>query len=73
MDRSWECFNQGCSLQEEGKIEEAIQVYKDALSINPSHVEANYNLGSALQEINHLKEAEKYYKRTIALKPNHHM
>ena len=60
-------------MQEQGKIQEAVSCYREAISLNPSHIEANYNMASALQEIDSLQDAEKYYKRTIALKPNHHM
>jgi len=72
-DRSWTYYNLGCALQEQGKLQEAINCYREAIALNPAHIEANYNMGSALQEIDALQEAEKFYKTTIALKPNHHM
>ena len=40
-----ELVNKGIALYRQGKFEEAIQAYKEALKIDPTYVYAHYNLG----------------------------
>lgn len=42
-------YNMGCTMQEQGKITDAVRLYKEALKLDPKHVDAHYNLGSAFQ------------------------
>ena len=39
----------GIALQEQGKLEEAIEAYNKALAIKPDYAEAYNNMGTALQ------------------------
>ena len=39
----------GNALQEQGKLEEAIEAYNKALAIKPDYAEAYYNMGIASQ------------------------
>ena len=39
----------GIALQEQGKLEEAIEAYNKALAIKPDYAEAYYNMGIALK------------------------
>ena len=39
--------NKGMVLYREGKVEEAIQAFKEALKVNPTYIYAHYNLGVA--------------------------
>ena len=39
----------GIALQEQGKLEEAIEAYNKALAIKPDYAEATSNMGIALQ------------------------
>ena len=39
--------NKGMALYREGKVEEAIRAFKEALEINPTYIYAHYNLGVA--------------------------
>ena len=39
-------YNVGCSLQEEGKLEEAINNYRKAISEDPEFCDAHYNLAN---------------------------
>ena len=68
-----ERYNAGCNLQEQGNIVGAIQHYRQAVSLDPTHADAHYNLASALQELGQLEEAEKHYKRTVTICPGHHL
>ena len=47
----------GIALQEQGKLEEAIEAYNKALSIKPDYAEAYNNMGIVLQEQGNLEEA----------------
>jgi len=40
--------NLGNTQKEQGRLDDAIESYKQALKINPDYVEANYNMGIAL-------------------------
>ena len=53
----------GIALQEQGKLEEAIEAYNKALSIKPDYAEAYYNMGIALQDQGKLEEAIEAYKQ----------
>ena len=53
--------NMGVTLQDQGKLEEAIEAYKKALSLKPDYAEAHYNLSFALLNSSRLKEGlDKY-------------
>lgn len=73
VERSCSYYNFGCSLHEQGNLQDAIAAYREALRLYPIHIEANYNMGSALQELCALQEAEVHYIKTIKLMPSHHM
>ena len=47
----------GNALQEQGKLDEAIQAYKKALSAKPDYAEAYYNMGIVLDDQGKLEEA----------------
>ena len=66
-------YNLGCTLQEQGKLSEAVHCYKDCVKLDPTHADAHYNLASALQELNILHDSEFYYKRSILLNSKHFM
>ena len=61
----------GSALQDQGKLEEAIEAYKKAIAIKPDHAEAHNNMGNALRDQGKLEEAIEAYKKAIAYKPNH--
>ena len=51
------------SLQEQGKLDEAIEAYKMALAIKPDYAEAYNNMGNALKDQGKLDEAIASYKK----------
>jgi len=63
-------INLGNALKDQGRLEEAILNYRQALSIKPDFAEACNNLGSALKEHGDLEAAIESFRRSIALKPN---
>ena len=62
--------NMGTVLQEQGKLEEAINHYNTALELNPDYGEAQCNLGNALKEQGKLNKAIIAYEKSIKLSPN---
>jgi len=49
--------NRGNTLHSQGKVDEAIAEYREALRIDPNHRDARYNLGIALYDQGALDEA----------------
>ena len=59
------------SLQEQGKLEEAIEAYNKALAIKPDYAEAYNNMGVTLKEQGKLEEAIEAYNKALAIKPDY--
>lgn len=57
----------GTVLQKQGKLEEAIDAYRRALSINPNLVEARHNLGKALNQQGKSAEAAQVCQPVLRL------
>lgn len=66
-------YNLGCSLQEEGKLEDAIVCYKNVLSIDEKHSDSQYNLANALQLLNKIDEATIEYEKSLILNPRNNL
>lgn len=64
-------YQLGCSLQEKGKIWEAVELFRKVIALNPAHWDATFALASTLQELK-LAEAEYYYMQALSIKPAHH-
>ena len=61
----------GTVLQQQNKLEEAIEAYSKALSIKPDYAEAYYNMGIALQQQNKLEEAIEASNKALSIKPEY--
>ena len=59
------------ALYKQGKVEDAIAHYQQAVVINPSHVNAHNGLGVALFRQGQVEQAIEHYERAIALQPDH--
>ena len=59
----------GLALSDQGKLEEAIAQYHQALTLDPKYAAVYHNLGNALRDQGKLEEAIVAYKRGIALNP----
>jgi len=62
--------NLGVLLKRDGKIEEALKYYKQAIAIKPEFCDAYNNLGVALKDLGKISEAESAYRRAIQLNPD---
>lgn len=63
--------NLGIALARQGRVEEAIAHYRDALTIDPMNVKSHINLGVALVDRGRLEEAIAQYWRALELQPDH--
>ncbi|ARV60369.1 hypothetical protein BZZ01_18600 [Nostocales cyanobacterium HT-58-2] len=59
----------GKALQDQGKLEDAIVEYRQAVYLDASHVEAHYNLGAVLSKQGKLEEAIAEYRQVLRLDP----
>jgi len=62
----------GVSLQMEGRHEEAIDHFHEALRIRPDFAEALHNLAAPLKSQGKLDEAIRCYREALMLKPDYH-
>jgi protein O-mannosyl-transferase len=59
--------NLGSALEIDGKIDEAISLYRKAIQINPTYFEAQFNLGLALATRGQQNEAIEHYRKAIQI------
>lgn len=64
-----ELVNKGIALYRQGKVEEAIRAYKEALKINSSYFYAHYNLGLAYVALEKFLLALESFQQVVKLKP----
>ena len=64
-------INQAIAAHQEGKLEEAEQLYCSILENHPTNLIIRNNLGVLLQSLNRLDEAEASYRKAIELKPDY--
>jgi protein O-mannosyl-transferase len=62
-------YNLGNALAGAGKIDDAIDSYRIAVSLRPGYGEAYYNLALNLEESDRVEEAIKIYRRALELDP----
>jgi predicted O-linked N-acetylglucosamine transferase (SPINDLY family) len=60
----------GITLQEQGRIDEAIDCYRKVLALRPAFPDAHFNLGNAYKDQGRLEEAIASYERAVALAPD---
>jgi len=63
--------NLGSLLKSQGRLDEAVASYRNALAINPDYAEARNNLGIALKAQGKLDEAIASYQRAITINPDY--
>jgi tetratricopeptide (TPR) repeat protein len=61
----------GSALMDQGKLDEAIRQYQEAVRLKPDHANAHNNLGAALDEKGQTDEAIRQFQEAIRLKPDH--
>jgi len=69
---SWLAHNGlGVVLAEQGKFQEAIFHYSQALQVKPDHYKAHNNLGNAFASQGKIKEAINQYSESLRLRPDY--
>jgi hypothetical protein len=63
-------YNAGVSFFNQGRIEEAIRQYRQALVFDPDKMEAHNNLANLLQQLGRLDEAVASYHHALRLRPD---
>ena len=67
--RAITALNLGTELQAEGRLDEAVEQYRQVLALTPDDALAHSNLGTALAAQGRLDEAVGHYERALALAP----
>jgi tetratricopeptide (TPR) repeat protein len=62
--------NLAAALDDQGKTEEAIAHYREAIRINPNYADAHNNLGIALGSRGDIDEAIEHYEKALTRKPD---
>ncbi len=62
-------YESGVALYEAGKLDSAIDAFKQAIRLKPEHAQAHYGLGMALSKSSNYKDAAESYKRAVRYEP----
>jgi len=62
-------FQRGTSLHRQGKIDEAIEAFRECLARDPAFPNGRYNLGVALGDAGQLDEAMAHLEQVVELEP----
>jgi tetratricopeptide (TPR) repeat protein len=62
---------QGQQLKQEGKLQQAIYCYQQAIELNPSNYDFYYKLGRIFQEQGEIVNASIYYREAIKINPHY--
>jgi hypothetical protein len=65
--RALDLFNQAVL---EGRLDEKVSLYRQAIGLDPKLVEAHYNLALTLERLGRAQEAEAEYRETLRLRPD---
>lgn len=65
-------YNLANALRDQGRLDEAVASYRQALSLEPDYVEAHNNLGTVLQSLGKLSAAAASYRSALARRPQSH-
>jgi len=68
-DPSSPLFNSAAALHRQGKVEEAIQLWRRALTLKPRDLEARTALGDVLLSLGRTEEAQAEFERALAINP----
>src|SRR5262249_12505203 len=63
--------NVAVALDRQGRIDEAVSAYRQAILHNPDHVGAHFNLGSMFESQGRLRAAATNLRRAVELEPTH--
>ncbi|MDH7569305.1 MAG: tetratricopeptide repeat protein [Armatimonadota bacterium] len=69
--RSWFAYhNLGTALQEEGKMQEAMECYRRALEVRPDSPETHANMGTLEERWGNLAAARQHFEAAVRLMPD---
>ena len=63
-------FDEAVQAHNAGDLTAAEQLYKETLSLQPDHCEANHNIGVVFASKNELEDALKFFKFALDTSPN---
>jgi tetratricopeptide (TPR) repeat protein len=69
--RSTRTTDLGVALLDEGKFDDAIHQFQEALRLEPDNIQAHHNLGLAFDKLGQTDEAIRQYQEVIRLAPDH--
>ena len=61
----------GAALADSGRWDEAIQTYRDAIRLDPTHANTHANLGMTLLRRGRHEEAKRSLRRALEIEPGH--
>jgi len=64
-------YESGNACYEQGRMDEAIAEYREAIRLTPDYAEAHNNLGAALQALRRTDESVAAYREAVRLKPDY--
>ncbi len=64
-------LNLGFSLQNQRRLPEAAESYRQAIALKPANTQAMNNLGAVLQDMGKIDEAVAIYRSALAINPGH--
>ncbi len=64
------CNDRGISFAQQGRLDEAVANFRQALQIHPDHAGAHNNLGIVLAQCGQLDEAVKHYEEALRIRPD---
>ena len=67
---AYDHYNLGITLKEQGRLDEALASYNQAIALKPDFAEAYNNLGNTLKELGRLDEVLASFTKAITLKPD---
>jgi protein O-mannosyl-transferase len=63
-------YNLGKALESEGRVEQAVELYRRAVELNPGNPDAHHNLARLLARSGQRDEAIGHYRQALAIKPD---
>lgn len=64
-------LNLGNAVRDQARHQESVQLYRQAIALDPVLADAYYSLGHALHRLERFEEAEHEYRRCLALRPDY--
>jgi len=64
-------YNLGYTLEQDGKIEEAIGQYEVVLQLDPDYAEVHDRLGNNLLQVGRVKDAIEHFEQAVRAKPDY--